>query len=194
MPIEIRDGSGTGYMAKVDAVNRLHVAAETIAHEENHTIEGLGFNVETPLITLTTGGKSGVLYLKNNEEVDIIITGFFNLLGEVTGVTSGNILLEYEFNTGGGTLIAATGNVITPANKRVGSNNTMAATVLYGAEGLTVDAGLSKISSLSTSTGINPLLVHITLPKGQSVSVSITPFVGTTSMALIAAIDCYVNS
>ena len=65
--------------------------------------------------------------------------------------------------------------------------------MFFGAEGLTVDSGLKKITSLSTSTGINPLLVHIVLPKTHSVAISITPFVGTTNMSLVAALDCYVD-
>lgn len=193
MAEEIKNGTGDGdYRARVDSANRLHVSAETITHEINHTIEGFGFNIETPLITLSTSGKSGVLYFKNNEEKDIIITGFFNLLGEITGTISGNMILEYEFNTVGGTLIAAASNIITPVNKRPGSSNTIDVTALYGAEGLTTDSGLKTITSLSTGTGRNTLVVHIALATNQSVSVSITPFTGTTNMDLIAAMDVYI--
>ena len=39
----VDDGTGTGKKAKVDESNRLHTAAETISHEQNHTIEGYGF-------------------------------------------------------------------------------------------------------------------------------------------------------
>ncbi len=192
MPYVIEDGAGTGSKAMVDSAHRLLTSSESISHEENHTLKGFGFNVETPIITLTTGGKSGVLYFKNNEDDDIVITGFFNLLGEVTGTTSGNIILEYEFDTTGGTLVS-TANEMTTTNKRVGDTNSIDAIVFFGAEGLTVDSGLKKITSLSTSTGINPLLVHIVLPKTHSVAISITPFVGTTNMSLVAALDCYVD-
>lgn len=188
----IKDGTGGGHVVKVDSANRIHTSAETVTHEINHTIEGHGYNIETPVITLTTAGKSGVLYLKNNEDKDIIITGFFNLMGEVTGTTSGNIILEYEYNTAGGTLISSVCNTITPTNKRIGSTNSIDVTALYGAEGKTVDSGLSGITSLSTSTGRNTLLVQLTLPKNQSISVSITPFTGTSNVGVIAALDCYI--
>lgn len=190
----IQDGTGKGFLAKVDSSNSLVVSATSQTAEEHHVAEGHAFNIETPIITLTSAAKSGVLYLKNTGTEDITVTGFFNLLGEITGTTSGNMFLYYEFDTVGGTLIAATSNVVTPANKRVGSKNLLSATVLYGAQGLTVDSGLKKITSLSTGGGRNPLFVRVVLPKGSSVSVSIQPFTGTTSMSLIAALDCYIVS
>ena len=190
---QIQDGTGKGYLAKVDARNKLETFSTSQTEEDYHLKKGSGFNIETPVITLTSAAKSGVLYVKNNSVDDIVITGFFNLLGAITGTTSGNMFLYYEFDTVGGTLIAATTNVVTPVNKRAGGATTLDATVLYGAQGLTVDSGLKKISSLSTGTGINPLFVRVILPKGSSVSVSIQPFTGTTNMSLIAALDCFID-
>ena len=189
--MKILDSTGTGFGVKVDKANRLHVASESISHAENHAHSGFGFNIETPVITLTSAAKSSVLYLKNNEDEDIVCVGFFHLLGEITGTLSGDLIYQVEYNTVGGTLIAATSNIITPVNKRVGSNNTVDVTALYGAQGLTVDSGLDSITSLSTGTGRNTLLLQIVLPKGQSVAVSITPFTGTTNMDLISAVDIY---
>lgn len=193
MQSQIQDGKGNGYLVEVDSRNKLVTASTTQTEEEYHLAKGDGFNVETPVITLTSNAKSGVLYIKNNDDEDLVITGFFNLLGAISGTTSGDMYLYYEFDTVGGTLISSTSNIITPVNKRAGSTNVLNATVLYGAEGKTTDTGLKKITSLSTGNGRNTLFVRVILPRGSSVSVSIKPFTGTTSMALIAALDCYYN-
>ena len=190
----IEDGTGDGYSAKVTSGNRLSVLADIETVETQHVKNGDSFNVETPVITLTSGAKSGVLYIKNTGEKDIVITGFFNLTGPSTGaLATEHMLLHYEFNTTAGTLLSATSNVVTAVNKRVGSNKTLPATIQYGAQGLTVDASLTGITSVSTSAGRNTLLLTLALPKSQSVSVSITPFSSNTSMVLIAALDCYIE-
>lgn len=189
----ITDGTGTGVMACVSADNRLKTDAITTSKEVSALENQWAFNIETPLITLTSAGKSGVLYLKNNEQSkNIHISGFFNLLGNSTG-GSGDLYLYYEFNTVGGTFVAATSNTVTPVNKYVGSTKSMSATVLFGAEGLTVDTGLKAITSLSTSIGRNPLFVEILLPPAGSIAVSVKPQASNTSMDLIAAIDCHLK-
>lgn len=188
--MEITNGVGDGHKLKITRSNRAATEAITTTHEQHHTSNGAGFNVETPLVTLTTANESGVLYLENDGVADIVITGFFNLIGASTG-GSGDFFIYYRFNTKAGTLKEATTNVIVPVNKNAGSNNSLTATVLYGTEGLTVDSDLRTITSLASGTGRNPLFVEVVIPRGSSVSVSIKPQVGNTLMTLIAALDCY---
>jgi hypothetical protein len=185
----IEDGTGTGNTLQITSGNRASTFAVTEAQELFRTSQGDSFNIETPVIPLTSDNKSGVLYIENNDDIDLVITSFFNLIGDTTG-GSGNMLIEFEFNTVGGTLVS-TANVVTPVNKLTGSTKELDATVFYGAEGLTVDSGLKKITSLSNFTGRNILPLTIILPKGNNVSVSITPFTSNTNMDIIAAVDCY---
>jgi len=172
----IEDGTGKGFKLKITSANRARVESVEQSIEQRQNGSGNSFNIETPIIKLTTANESGVLYLKNTGSEDIVITGFFNLLGNSTG-GAGDFFLFYRFNTDGGTLKSTTANVITPVNKNGGSSETFPGTVLFGAEGKTVDSGLKTISSLSTGTGRNTLLVEIVLPKSSSISVSIQPHV-----------------
>ena len=50
----IKDGTGSGKTAKIDACNRLHTHAFTVPFATTATAEGDAFNLSTELVTLTT--------------------------------------------------------------------------------------------------------------------------------------------
>jgi len=188
----IKDGTGTSSLAKVSTKGRLSTFSITETEELFQIGEGNAYNIETPTFTLTGSVKSAVLYVKNNEEKDLIITGFFTLLGTSTGGT-GDLTIFHEFNTVAGSIVS-TANTITPVNKNAGSAKSLDVDAYYGFNGATVDTGLKSITSLSTATGRNPLLVSVTLPKSKSITVSVTPQSGNTSMQILAALDCHLKS
>ena len=63
---EIKDGTGNGYLARVNSFNRLDVSASSsprVYYESRD--RGAAFGITTPQLTVTTtGGK--ILYIKNN--------------------------------------------------------------------------------------------------------------------------------
>lgn len=191
---KLQDGSGSGKLCKVTSDGRLDTFSISETEEDKGVIAGTSFNIETPIITLTTGNKSGLLYVKNDDELDLILTGFFTMTGASTG-GSGYILVEHEYNptSAGSTLISA-GTDMTAVNKGVGNARQLSATIKYGAEGSTVDAGLKKITGLHTGTGRLVLPITINLTKGSSIALSVTPQAGNTSMPVICAIDCYLKT
>lgn len=186
----IDDGTGSGRKAGVTIANRVETFSVTRNSELLRTEEGDSYNIETPCITLTSTAKSGLLFVRNNEPEDLVITGFFNLFGN-NSASGSRMLLHYEFNANSGTLVTTTSNTITPVNKRVGNPKTLDATALFGFEGATINTGLRAITSLSNFTGRNSLFVEVVLPQGNSVAISCTPFVGTTNQEILAAVDCY---
>lgn len=190
----IKDGSGSGRLCKVTSDGRLDTFSIAESEENKGVLSGTSFNIETPVITLTTGNKSGLLYVENNEEEVLILTGFFTLTGASTG-GSGYILVEHEYNpTSGGSTLVSAGTAMTAVNKNAGNARVLDATIKYGAEGSTVDAGLKKITGLHIATGRLVLPITIALPKGNSIAVSVTPQAGNTSMPVIVAIDCYLKT
>lgn len=189
----IKDGTGTGNLMQVTSDNKALVFATTETEETNGVHNSTSFNIETSKITLTSGSKSAILYVQNDETFDLIITGFFTLTGSSTG-GSGDIetAIEYNPTSAGSTLISA-GTDVLPVNKNVGSSVALNATAKEGVEGSTVDVGLKKVSSLWTGTGRLVVPITINLPKGRSVAITITPQTGNTSMDVIAAVDCYIK-
>lgn len=191
---KIQDGGGTGRLVKVTPDGRIETFAVTESEEESGILKGTSFNIETPLINLTTANKSGLLYIENNEANDLVLTGFFTLTGPSTGGV-GTILVEHQFNptTTGSTLVSA-GTAIVPVNKNAASAKSLDAVILYGAEGSTVDAGLKTITGYHISTGRLALVLTIDLPQGTSIAVSVTPQPSNTSMNVMVAVDCYLRT
>ena len=69
----IADGTGKGHKAQVTSANRIKIESVQQSFEQRHNGHGHSYNVETPVINLTSGNESGVLYIKNNEDSDLII-------------------------------------------------------------------------------------------------------------------------
>ena len=78
--MKIEDGTGKGFEAKVDDLNRMHTHAFNVPLTSFASTRGDAFNISSGLVTLTTAGESGLLYIKNNECDDIsVITEFINI-------------------------------------------------------------------------------------------------------------------
>ena len=77
----IMDGTGKGYQAQVDEKNRLRVLAVGKTIAEDAAKAGDSYNINTGTITLTSASESGVLYLKNNGDNDVIVAQVGYLFG-----------------------------------------------------------------------------------------------------------------
>ena len=80
MEVQIKSGN-SGEVAKVDIHKRVHVDAITFGRSEQEVEIGNGYNINTGTVNLTTANKSGILYFKNQEDFDIVITNMFYILG-----------------------------------------------------------------------------------------------------------------
>lgn len=190
MNTTIKDGTGAGYGVQVTKSNKIQTLSVTEDISAHHCFEEEAYNVNTGTISLTSAGESGALYFKNLEDTEIIISAFFYLLGTNTG-GSGDTLVQVHRNPTGGTLIS-NGTTITPVNRNFGSSKTLNATVLKGAEGLTVTGGSVVIESIFPSVGRQVISVGaIVLPRGSSVAISITPPTSTTAQDIQMALSLY---
>ena len=81
----IGDGTGHGYQAKVDNLNRLHTHGTVRTEEEFGAIAGQTYNVNTSTISLTSANESAVLYFKNESNENVFISNIGFLLGNSTG-------------------------------------------------------------------------------------------------------------
>lgn len=190
MNIIIKDGTGSGNSAQVTPSNKLQTLTVTEDISAHHCFEEEAYNVNTGTISLTSAGESGVLYFKNLEDEEIIISAFFYLLGTNTG-GSGDTLVQVHRNPTGGTLISG-GTAIIPVNRNFGSSRTLNVTALKGAEGLTLSGGSVVIESLFPSVGRQVISVGaIILPRGSSIAITITPATSTTAQDVQMAMSLY---
>ena len=191
---QVQDGTGKGYLAKVDSDNRLYTKAIVSTEQEHESANGLAYNINTGIITLTNATKTPVLYLKNNEEFDLIIDTVLYMTGASTG-GSGNVLVEIVRNPTAGTIVSGASDVEMNVNRNFGSTRSLSANAYKGATGNTLTDGVKFIESiLSTATQRVAVSVGaVIIPKGSSMAIQITPPTGNTSMATEWAISCYLS-
>ena len=193
MAYKIEDNTGSCNGLKVDALNRAYVNAVDQTQADFYVRSGHSYNTNTGTINLTNGSESGILYMLNNEDEDIVIPSFIYLLGNSTGGTSTeDIEVKIYKNPTGGTLISG-GTDFVPVNRDFGSANTLGATVKKGAQGSTITGGTVALDSLFPSSGRQVVAVETILPKGASVAISVTPRSTNSSMNVQIAIAAYLN-
>jgi hypothetical protein len=178
MGFEITDGTGKGNSAGVDATNRLLVRNISETLFQNAAEEGEAYFIGTPIITATTAGESALIYIKNNEDEQLVLGAFF-LIAESTASGSPNM---FRVNWYKNPTSISSGTAIPALNQNFGSSNTLDADIEYGAEGSTVTGG-SLAATLSFPIGqFNELDANLVLEKGSSLVITITPPAGNTNM------------
>jgi len=191
----IQDGTGKSYGAKVDIDGRLHVDSIGTDRESYSSQLGYSFNINTGLITLTNAATdNAVLYVKNNENYNLVLTNVFYQTGASTG-GSGNIIVSLYRNPTTGTIVSGASAVEININRNFGSSRTLSVDAYKGATGTTFTNGTKALESiLSTSTQRIALSAgSITLPKGSSVGIQFRTPTGNTSMQVEFAIACYLE-
>jgi hypothetical protein len=191
----ILDGSGKGYTAKVDDEGRLHVDSISTQREEAQSQRGYSYNLNTGNITLTNSAtKNAVMYVKNNENFDIIISNIFYILGNSTG-GSGNCYVDIVRNPTAGTIVSGATAVDVNANRNFGSSRALSVNAYKGATGLTITDGTDVLKTI-LNTGAQRIAVSagaITLPKGSSIGINYTTPTSNTSQIVQFAIACFVE-
>ena len=183
MDLTIKDGSGSGYAAKVDKNLRVHALAVSSSISQASAVGGDTYNVNTGTIALTTATQTAVLYLKNNTDNDLYIDSIGFLLGNSTSGT-GDVSLEVIKNPTTGTLISNAVAAPIVENKNAGSSKVLDANVYKGVEGDTVTNGTDWYNSLLSGAARTYAIATGTLviKSGNSISVNITPQTSNTAM------------
>ncbi len=156
MPDTIKDGTGSGYLSKVDSENRLHTDAVTRTELQLSANFGRTWNVGTGNLTLTEATASAVMYIKNTGSKNLVIDLYVILAKASTG-GSGDLIVEILRNPTGGTILS-TPTSVTPTNMNFGSAASPVANIYSGVEGDTLDGEedilRSKTTADNTKTGL----------------------------------------
>ena len=187
----IKDGTGSGYRAKVDNKNRLSTLSVIETGSTTAAIIGDLYNINTETISLTSANASALLYIKNTNLVPWVVDRVFYNAGASTG-GSGDFLAEVVANPTAGTLISA-GTAITPHNLNFGSSKALSATTLKGAEASTVTDGTVRVSTIIPTSGTRVLISFdaIILEAGSSLAIKITPQTGNTAMNIQVGLNLH---
>ena len=177
MSNNIKDGTGTGRLAKVGDQNRVHTHALSASTSTVASVKGDAFNISSNLVTLTNDSEAALLYIQNNEDADIsIITEFVNI-GTSTGAPGVEGTTMFYLNPTGGTLIsnAVEAQVL---NRRIGDNETLDADTFRGVQGDTITGG----NSIPIPSPGGAIASEYIIPKGASFALSYTPASGNTNI------------
>jgi hypothetical protein len=158
MPI-VKDGTGSGKLAKVDATNRLATRSIFSTQQQEGAENGDAYNINTGDIALTTAGASAIMWFKNTGarafHVDAIAAGIGTLPSPAEVTT-----LTLVRNPTAGTIVDNTLAVAMNENRNFGSSNALSATVYKGAEGYTFTDG-DDIAQFYVAAGNARLFANI---------------------------------
>lgn len=193
MSIQIEDGGGSGRKTNVDKNNRIFVNAVTESLLDHSVLYGDRYNINTGNITLNSTTESALLYIKNNETDDLVITSLIYNIGSAS--SNSDILVDVYRNTTSGTIVSGATNVTAVSNMNFGSNKTLTVDAYAGAQSLTQTGGTISIKSiLKEQSRAVVSLGAIHLPKGSSLAVTVTPPAGNTGVLVNIAASCYLFS
>ena len=193
MGFEVKDGTGTGNVARVDSENKLAVRAVQETEFEKAVLGGRAFNINTEFLTITSDTEHALLYIKNNEDRPLIVAAWF--IGTDAGTNGANLgLVRTYYNPTGGTIISG-GTDLTPVNRNAGNSRTLVADVKAGGQGFTftgqdTPAVLYQTQTVSSRVFGNVFLV---LPKGSSLVATYDPN-GAETINIYTGFQVYVES
>lgn len=178
----IQDGTGKGYLAKIDMTNRL----ETRSVVEDSTLEGVidgnSYVIGTPFLTQISGTENGLLYFKFNEDVSLFAKTFSTQARYTTGGAFNNYLINVYKDVDESSLTGTWSN-ISPLNVNFGSSNQLASVVKYGSPAGA--AGFSGAPAFQLGFPINiynQIQSNLVFPKGVGILLSVVPPTSNTAM------------
>lgn len=165
----IVDGTGSGARAAVDSENRLKVNAISEDVYVNAAEEGDAFNLNTEELAISGTGPftQNLLYLKNNEQRDIEVVGWF--IGEKGNRTGGNTTNPILFEMYGSPTGTAAGTDVMPVNRRIGDPRVFDFTAKALPTGLTLPSGQAPLLYQYQYSGRAFGTVNFTIPSGASI-------------------------
>jgi len=189
MGFQIQDGTGSSKKVKVGNSNRLFTQSTTRTEREQEAILGEAYIVGTGFVNLTGTSTTGVLYFKNNEDVDLVITRFLIGVKKSSGGTENFVTgIIYKNPT---SMVLGTGNPLIINNVNFGSSNTINADSEIGQNGALLAGGSAYLATVAPTENLTAEDASTVLPKGSSIGVFITPPPGNTSIDVSIGINLH---
>lgn len=189
----IQDGTGTKLKVKINSENRM--LTQTISESEfDHSVgKGEAYNINTEFVTVTGSSEVPLLYIKSNEDRNLVLNAWFIGTDADTGTATRLSLFRVYKNPTSGTIISS-GTDITPVNRNFGSSNELEVIAKKGGDGFTV-SGYELTPVLYQTQGTkqrNFGTVQLVLTKGSSVVVTYQQY-GLTSNDIYNGFQVYLS-
>lgn len=193
MSTTIQDGTGTKLKVKVNSENRL--LSQTINESEfDHAVgKGEAYNINTEFLTITGSSEVPLLYIRSNEDRDLVLNAWFIGTDANAGTATRLTLLRLYKNPTSGTIISS-GTDLNAVNRNFGSNNQLDCIAKKGGDGFTV-SGYESTPVLYQTQGTqqrNFGTVQLVLTKGSSVVVTYQHY-GLTTNDIYTGFQVYLS-
>ena len=170
--VNLIDGSGPGFSAKVNENLRLYTNGIVQTEAEAATDIGNSYNLNTGIIAYTGTSVSSLMYLKNNEDQTLVVTAIAVGLFDRSATITDDALITLIRNPTTGDIVSDATAVDMNQNRNFGSDNTLTADVFKGKDGGTVTNG-GDIAKLLLSDGRSFFTIDWELPKGKSLAATV---------------------
>ena len=189
MGFQIQDGTGSSKKVRVSNSNKLFTESVTRSEREEEALLGGAYIVGSGFVELTTTGTSAVLYFKNNEDEDLVVTRFLIGVKKSAGGTENFITgIIYKNPT---SMVSGTGNPLIINNVNFGSSNTLNLDSEIGQTGALLAGGSAYIATVAPTENLTSEDASTIIPKGSSIGVFITPPPGNTSVEVSIGINLH---
>ena len=193
--IEIEDGTGKGLRVKVDGSNRMRVNAVNRPVEAQANLDEDAFNINTKSITLTSADESAVIYVKNNEDRDLVISAIAVGVGPSTnGVATDIPDITIIRNPTAGTIVSNAVALNINSNRNFGSPKLLTIDAFKGVEGDTLTDGTDHLFFFQNEDNRLFAPIDEVLPKGSSIGAKINPVASNSNMRIYVALICHLRS
>jgi len=182
MPEMIRDGSGKGFLVRVNSDNQMLTRATAVQQRLQSSVDGNYFEATTGETTITDAAETPIIYIKNdntdNSKVIVIDRVFVDIWASTDGV--GNGTLEYYKNP-----TITGGTDIVPINSNFGSAKAMVGTFKKSMTTL-VDGGGTHWWWASFAASSSNVIEEgrIVIPPGYSFAIAYTAPPSNTSQVI----------
>lgn len=183
MATTIQDGTGKGFVAKVDETNRLEVRSIVEDSTLEGSIDGNTYDLGTPYLTQTGSSMNGLLYFNLDENVPLFAKTFSSQARWASGATFQNYTINVYTNVDE-SLLTGTWVDFTPFNTNIGSSNQLSGTFKYGSP-----TGAGGFTALTPSFQLafpvnvyNQIDTNLIFPRGVGILLAVTPPSGNVSM------------
>lgn len=186
----LKDGTGQGFRARVDANNRLATNTVIADRELDATESGDAYQIVSARVTLTSANPSGLLYVQNLDPTPYVMDRVVFIWGTSTGGAGGDLGFQTQRNPNAGTLIS---NAVAAgvSNSNHASAKTPNSVQYRGVEGDTLTGGTGVTLPIKDVGGRQVFPLNRVLGQGSSIGWVVTPPSGNTSLDVVIVAHLY---